>query len=37
MNNIEKSKFQLLEENQQLRLELANANQSVEKHIAELF
>jgi len=37
MNNIEKSKFQLLEENQQLRLELANANQSVEKHIAELY
>ncbi len=37
MNDIEKSTSQLLEENQQLRLELANANQSVEKRIAELY
>ena len=37
MNDKNKSKSQLLEENQQLRLELANACQSAEKRSAEFY
>jgi len=37
MNNTDKSKFQLLEENRQLRLELADAHRSADKSNAELY
>lgn len=37
MNDIDKSKSQLIEENQQLHVELANAYQSVEKRTTELY
>ena len=37
MTDINKPKSQVLEENQQLRLELANAYQSAKKRTAELY